>query len=514
MLFNSLLFLFLFLPLAWGGFRLCSRMGPRFAAGWLVAVSLFFYGWWTPAYLLLLCGSIVFNYTVGFMIQRTVEKPSLQQAILALGVTANLLLLGYYKYLFPVLHWVEQYGIQLVPPGTAVLLPLGISFFTFTQIGYLIDCQAALTASRSFIHYALFVTFFPHLIAGPILHHREMLPQFENKEIWRFKLDNIAIGLSIFFIGLAKKDVVADYFASYANIGFSNPGGLTFLQAWFSAFAYSMQLYFDFSGYSEMAIGLGLLFNIRFPANFDSPYKSRSIIDFWQRWHMTLTRYLNLYLYNPIALWITRRRAERHLPVGRQGLRTFSGYLAMAAVPTFVTMIPIGIWHGAGLQFVVFGLLHGVYLSVNHAWRILFHKRNAPEPVGLPLWLSTVWKVALTYLAVLVAQVFFRSPSVPGAIRMLTSMAGQQHLPPDPYLFSIGKKLVLEVVLAFLFVWLAPNVLQIFAAWEPTLSKPHALVSARLQWKPNVAWAVGIGVLATLAILAVSGQTEFLYFRF
>jgi alginate O-acetyltransferase complex protein AlgI len=510
MLFNSLLFLLLFLPLAWSGFRLCSRIGHRFAAGWLVAASLFFYGWWTPAYLLLLCSSIVFNYTMGGMIQRTVEKPSLQQAILALGITANLLLLGYYKYLFPVLDWVQQYGIRLVPPGTAVLLPLGISFFTFTQIGYLVDCQAALTSSRNFIHYALFVSFFPHLIAGPILHHREMLPQFENKAIWRFKLDNIAIGFSIFFIGLAKKDIVADYFASYANIGFSNPGGLTLLQAWCSACAYSLQLYFDFSGYSEMAIGLGLLFNIRFPANFDSPYKSRSIIDFWQRWHMTLTRYLNLYLYNPIALWITRRRGERNLPVGRQGLKTFSGFLAMVAFPTFVTMILIGIWHGAGLQFVVFGLLHAIYLVVNHTWRLLFHKRNAPEPVGFALWFSTLWKVALTYLAVLVAQVFFRSPTVSDAFTMLASMAGNHHLQPDLDLPLIRKKLIL----AFLFVWFAPNVLQIFAPWEPTLSKPQAFGPTWLQWKPNVAWAVATGILATLALFAISGQTEFLYFRF
>jgi alginate O-acetyltransferase complex protein AlgI len=511
MLFNSLLFLLFFLPLAWGGFRLCSRIGHRFAAGWLVAVSLLFYGWWTPAYLLLLCGSIVFNYVLGVLIQRTVEKASLQQVILAFGITANLLLLGYYKYLFPVLHWVQQYGIQLVPPGTAVLLPLGISFFTFTQIGYLVDCKAALTSGRSIIHYALFVTFFPHLIAGPILHHREIMPQFENRGIWRFRLDNIAIGLSIFFIGLAKKDIVADNFATYANIGFSNPGGLTIMQAWSSACAYSMQLYFDFSGYSEMAIGLGLLFNIRFPANFDSPYKSPSIIDFWQRWHITLTRFLNLYLYNPIALWITRRRAERHLPVGRQGLKTFSGFLAMVAFPTFITMILIGIWHGAGLQFLAFGLLHAVYLGVNHTWRLLFHKKNAPQQVGPALWFSTVWKVLLTYLAVLVAQVFFRSPSVSDALTMLASMAGHHQFQPDFDLAINPKK---KLVLAFLFVWFAPNVLQIFAPWEPTLSKPHALVPGWLQWKPNVAWAVAMGILATLAILAVSGQTEFLYFRF
>ncbi len=376
MLFNSPLFLFIFLPLVWGGFRLWARINHRFAVAWLVAASLLFYGWWTPAYLILLCCSILFNYTTGVLIQKTLDKPSLQFAILTVGVAANLLLLGYYKYLFPLLHWLEAYGFHIVPPGASVILPLGISFFTFTQIGYLIDCKAAMTSGRRFLDYALFVSFFPHLIAGPILHHREMMPQFEDKETWKFDLNRVAVGLSIFFIGLAKKDVVADYFAVLARSTFDHPTSVNTLQAWAGVLSYSLQLYFDFSGYSEMAIGLAQLFNIRFPANFDSPYKSACIIDFWQRWHITLTRYLNLYLYNPIALAATRYRAVKGLPTGRAGLKTISGFFTMVAVPTLISMTLIGVWHGAGFQFVIFGLLHAGYLLINHVWRLLTHKKT------------------------------------------------------------------------------------------------------------------------------------------
>jgi alginate O-acetyltransferase complex protein AlgI len=515
MLFNSNVFLFLFLPLAWGGFRLCAKLGHRVAVAWLVGASLLFYGWLTPAYLILLCGSILFNYIIGVLLQKTIEKTSLQKAILVFGVSVNLIFLGYYKYLFPSLHWIDQYGLHLVSATASVLLPLGISFFTFTQIGYLIDCKAGLTSGRRFLDYALFVSFFPHLIAGPILHHREMMPQFENKETWHFHLNNIAIGLSIFFIGLVKKDVVADHFAIYAQLAFNDPAGLTPAQAWGGAMSYSMQLYFDFSGYSEMAIGLARLFNIRFPANFDSPYKSPSIIEFWQRWHMTLTRYFNLYLYNPIALSITRYRTRRGLPVGRKGLTTFSGFLSTVAFPTAFAMVIIGVWHGAGFQFLVFGILHAFYLIINHIWRLVFHKKNAPPIEGLTLWFSIGWKVLATYFAVLVAQVIFRASSFPDALRMLSIMAGHS---PYPYAtsLSIGYSPRL-LILAFLFVWTAPNVLQIFDAWEPSLSKPHKPMPKwlhALEWKPNVPWAVGMGLLAVLALMALSGQSEFLYFRF
>jgi len=310
MLFNSFTFLLLFLPFVLAGYHLCSAIEHRFAKGWLVGASLLFYGWWNPAYLFLLCGSILVNYAIGVLIQATVSRSAVQRTILFLGITANISLLGYYKYCFPLLHWISEHGILSIASEANVVLPLGISFFTFTQIGYLIDCQAGMTSKSSFLDYSLFVTFFPHLIAGPILHHREMIPQFESKEMMRFRLERISVGLAIFFVGLAKKVLIADRLSDAANNGFSRAGNLTPVEAWSTVFSYSMQIYFDFSGYSEMALGLAQLFNIRFPANFDSPYKSASLIEFWERWHMTLTRYLNLYLYNPIALWVIRHRMK------------------------------------------------------------------------------------------------------------------------------------------------------------------------------------------------------------
>ena len=511
MLFNSFTFLLLFLPLALGGYYLSCAIGHKIAKGWLVGASLVFYGWWSPAYLVLLCGSIAVNYVIGLLIQATVGNTTLQRTILFLGISGNLALLGFYKYLFPLLHWLGEHGINLVAPEASVVLPLGISFFTFTQIGYLIDCQAGLTAGGRFLDYTLFVTFFPHLIAGPILHHREMMPQFESKETMRFRLDRISIGLAIFFIGLAKKVVIADHLRSTVNDGFSLAGNLTIVDSWTAVLAYSMQLYFDFSGYSEMALGLALLFNIRFPANFDSPYKSASIIEFWQRFHMTFTRYLNLYLYNPIALWVTRRRTEAGYPVGRQGLKTGGGFMAMVAFPTFFTMGLAGIWHGAGFNFMIFGLLHAIYLTVNHGWRLLLHQKSALQPLGSDFWLNRAWKILLTYLAVVVAQIFFRAATLPDALAILRNLTGHR-LPPPPN--SIPIAFPKPLILTFPLIWFAPNVLQMFAPWEPTLSKPHALVPPWLQWRPTVTWAVAMALIAAIAILSVGGATEFLYFRF
>ena len=267
-----------------------------------------------------------------------------------MGVLGNILLLFYLKYLFPLMHWLDSFGWHLTSGTSGVILPLGISFFTFTQIGYLIDCQAGMVKDRNFRNYLLFVIFFPHLIAGPIVHHKEMIPQFANPDTYRLKAENIAVGLVLFVMGLFKKVVIADHFAPLAQTAFVAGWPACFCGLGRSV-AYSLQLYFDFSGYSEMAIGLARMFGISFPANFNSPYKATSIIDFWQRWHMTLTRYLNLYLYNPIALSISRRRMAVGKPVSKQATKTMAGFASMVAFPTLVTMTLAGIWHGAGLSF-------------------------------------------------------------------------------------------------------------------------------------------------------------------
>lgn len=512
MLFNSLLFLFGFLLLAFLGYRACLRWGGRKPTMvWLVAVSLLFYGWWNPAYLLLLCGSILFNYIAGELILNSAGRPSAQKGVMAFAIAANLGTLVYYKYLFPLLAWARAHHLPVPDAADSVILPLGISFFTFTQIGYLFDCKDGLASGRRFLEYALFVTFFPHLIAGPILHHREMIPQFEDDATWRPNAVRALTGFAVFTLGLGKKVLIADGLSEVASLAFDHPDTLTTAESWYGALSYSLQLYFDFSGYSEMAAGLALLFNLRFPANFDSPYRAPSIIDFWQRWHMTLTRYLNLYLYNPMALAVTRWRTARGLPVGRRGLKTLAGFASMTALPTFYTLFLAGIWHGAGVQFIIFGLLHAFYLVVNHAWRLLRHDRAkaAPPPSAFSAAMSTAASVLLTYLAVVVAQVFFRAHSVDDGWTMLRQMGGL-HASAT----GVGIVFPRRLLPLFLLVWFAPNVLQIFGNYEPMLTAPRHAAPALLRWRPNLVWGLALGGLLGLAVLLVNGSSEFLYFQF
>ncbi len=366
MLFNSHIFIFVFMPLALLAYYLLGRINHRAAGVSLVVSSLVFYTWWNPPFVLILMGSIAFNYSISHWITRNEGFDRRQSAILILGVAANLTVLVYYKYLFALVGFLDTIGATSLKIDP-VLLPLGISFYTFTQIGYLIDCRQGMAKDRDFFDYCLFVTFFPHLIAGPILHHREIMPQFAKSETYRLSRRNMAVGLTIFIIGLAKKVLIADSLIQVSNGGFNAPGTLGLLPSWLTALSFSLQLYFDFSGYSDMAIGLAYMFNVRFPLNFNSPYKARSIIDFWQRWHMTLTRYLTLYLYNPMALSATRRRIARGAPILTRDAKTVGGFVNMIAIPIFITMVLAGVWHGAGLTFLIFGLLHGTYLIINHA---------------------------------------------------------------------------------------------------------------------------------------------------
>lgn len=536
MLFSSLIFLFGFLPVALAGFFIACRFGKQATAVWLVAASLVFYGWWEPRFLVVLLASIVFNYAVTIAIRRLERTPRHQAILLALAIAANLLALIYYKYLFSVLGFLRSIGAADVH-SAPVLLPLGISFFTFTQIGYLLDVRQGISKVGTPLDYLLFVTFFPHLIAGPILHNREMMPQYADAGTFRFDPANLAIGLSIFTIGLVKKTIFADPVSSVVGPGFASPGALGFMASWHVALSYSLQLYFDFSGYSDMAIGLARMFNIRFPLNFSSPYKSASIIEYWQRWHMTLTRYLTLYLYNPIALAVTRRRVSRGLPITRKAYATPHGFATLVAMPTFVTMGLAGIWHGAGAQFIVFGLLHATYLTVNHAWRV-WRPVKGKIPDGI---LRHVGKVTLTYLVVLVAAVFFRAPSCGSALDLLAGMTGLNGNGPGLYLPGLAAGVTREVLiglgmvaapngesvpfgatlarglwLAMLYaiVWFMPNTQQIMSRYAPALERvqPWGPSWATMQMRPI--WAVALGVGLMLGILATSGTAEFLYFQF
>ena len=506
MLFNSPEFLFCFLPLVLAGFVVAGRFGRTPVISWLTFMSLAFYAYWWPEFLLLLVGSIVANHGCARHIWRYRDRPKVQKSFLVFGIAANLGVLAYFKYFFPFLHFVsDALGLHSNPGN--VILPLGISFFTFTQISYLVDLSQDAAEPQRFIGYALFVTFFPHLIAGPILHHREMMPQFAEGRNFTLRWADLTVGVSWFVLGLAKKVLIADRLAPYADAVFAHPAGLTMTSAWIGVLNYSLQLYFDFSGYSDMAIGLARMFSIEFPYNFDSPYKAANIIDFWSRWHMTLTRYLTLYLYNPFSLWINRRRAAVGKLNSRKALRTLSGFGNLVALPTMMTMFLAGVWHGAGLQFIIFGMLHGTYLTVNHAWRI-FRKEGSA--------LSTIlgWQpvsVALTFLAVLVGQVFFRAPSTHDALQLLVGLSGWNGIElPATETRSIYSYLVLCLLPV---VWLFPNTQEILG--QTASVRANILGASKLaQWRPNWAWATSVGSLLVAALWWMTDTSSFLYFQF
>jgi alginate O-acetyltransferase complex protein AlgI len=546
MLFNSYEFLLWFLPISLAGYYLLGLYSrPAAAKIWLIGASFVFYGWWNAYFVLLLLVSVALNYLLSLAILATEEQPARQRLILATSIVLNLLALVYYKYLFPLLGFVHSIGWVATDFGS-VILPLGISFFTFTQIGYLVDCQQGLVRERGLANYVLFVTFFPHLIAGPILHHREIMPQFADDSTYRLNGSKLTAGFTLFVLGLVKKVVFADSIAPFADAGFGHTGQLGLLGAWSTALVYSMQLYFDFSGYSDMAVGLGAMFGVSLPINFNSPYKSADVIDFWQRWHMTLTRYLTLLLYNPISLWITRRRMAKGVAANRRAAETFGGFLELIAFPTFVTILLAGVWHGAGLQFIVFGLLHSIYLIINHAWRIFGPRRARGAKPFFANALHQFWAVALTYLSVLLAQVFFRAEGIPDALRLVGGAVGLHGLefplpvrqgslvnfgPISDFLLhyrlieigsielydSVTKPLLYNVPVIIglaLLAWGTPNTYQILGNWNPSLQKVTPIRWRFLLWEPSLAWSLSMGVMLFLVLTRLGHPGRFLYFQF
>jgi alginate O-acetyltransferase complex protein AlgI len=517
MLFNSLAFVFLYLPITLGGFFLLGRRSPLAAAAWLAMASLFFYGWWNPAYVGLLAASMVFNYWLGVRIVRAGAASARGRRLLIAAIAADLALLAYYKYAnFFVENVAALAGAQW--SLAAIVLPLGISFFTFTQIAFLVDAYQGKAREYSFVHYCLFVTYFPHLIAGPILHHAEMMPQFAQRQTYAPDFDKIAAGVTLFVLGLAKKVLIADEVGGYVAPFFDAARGgapLTFLEAWCGALAYTFQLYFDFSGYSDMAVGLSLMFGVKLPINFHSPYKAVNIIEFWRRWHITLSRFLRDYLYAPLG-------GNRKGPARR--------YINLLA-----TMLLGGLWHGAGWTFVLWGLLHGFYLCVNHGWRAL---RTA---LGHDLRRSTaagrVLACGVTFVAVVVGWVLFRADSLSTAAAMLRGMAGLNGFAlPDHWLPRWGEfgawlaaqgvafndtrglvrtGLVNWIVILLIIVWFAPNTQQIMRDAQPALGVPETGGAAScLRWRP-VAWlALPCAALAVLIVVNLHRKSEFLYFQF
>ncbi len=502
MLFNSFPFLLVFLPLTLLIFFQIGRFHPQLAAGWLAAASLFFYGWWNPAYVGLLLGSIAFNFSMGYWIAKARQGrlDRLRRHLLFTAVVTNLLLLGYYKYANFFVSNIDSAfdaGISLGP----IILPLGISFFTFTQIAFLVDAYRGEVKEYNFIHYGLFVTYFPHLIAGPVLHHKEMMPQFSHRATYRPSYRNFAVGLTLFSIGLFKKTVLADGVAPFTATAFGSASALTPLAAWGGALAYTLQLYFDFSGYSDMAIGLSRLFGVRLPLNFNSPYKATSIIDFWRRWHMTLSRFLRDYLYIPLG--------GGHCGKARR-------YLNLMA-----TMLLGGLWHGAGWTFVIWGGLHGLYLVANHGWRTLNERLgNHPYSGGRLVKLASG---LLTFIAVVIAWVFFRATDMNQALHILSAMFGfsggiEGHGWRDGVqeMKKSGQLAWISALLAI--AWLAPNTQEIMARAKPTLEIIDTThLRPWLLWRPNLAWLIFAALLLAFSLFFLpQGEkvSEFLYFQF
>ncbi|HYD17267.1 MAG TPA: MBOAT family protein [Patescibacteria group bacterium] len=502
MLFNSAAFLFAFLPVTLAGYFLVLRfLGKLPSQLWLFLASLFFYGWWNPKYVALIIGSMLFNYYLGRYLLLNQDRKAL-----ILGIAANLAVLGYYKYTGLLVATTNQLtGADFIVPN--IILPLGISFFTFQKIAFLVDCHRKLAApNQSLINFGLFITFFPQLIAGPIVHHKEMMPQFAKPR--SFDPGSFAVGLTLLSIGLFKKVMIADTLDAYVGPLFkaaeSRP--LHIIEAWAAALAYTFQIYFDFSGYSDMALGLGKMFNVRLPVNFFSPYKAKNIIDFWRRWHMTLSRFLRDYLYIPLG-GNRKGNARRYLNL-------------------MITMLLGGFWHGANWTFLVWGGLHGAFLGINHAW----------QQAGMPR-LPGPLAAALTFLCVMIAWIFFRAGdlhtavSITGSLVDFSSMKGQ-----GLYDALLSRRAVLRssfdapdanffcilIPLAAAICWVLPNSIEIMRRGSPCIGSTRGLplasnkLARALSWQPGLATGLLGGVILSICIAKVVYEPSqvFLYFQF
>ena len=480
MLFNSYEFLFAFLPAVVIGYFTIARLSAVAANVFLGAASVFFYAWWRLDFVWILLASVAVNYVFGHKLSRDAAAGRDDRALLACAIVFNLGLLGYYKY--------ADFFIANINAATGahiellrVALPLGISFFTFTQIAYLVDAWKGKAAEYSATNYLLFVTFFPHLLAGPIIHHKEMMPQFADAKLKRLDWENLARGLALFALGLGKKVLVADPLAPWANAGFAHAQSLSFADGWITMLAYVMQLVFDFSGYTDMALGAALMVNIRLPINFDSPYRSADIQEFWRRWHMTLSRFLRDYVYIPLG-----------------GNRGSEARMLALFVVTFALG---GFWHGAAWTYVIWGTLHGLALVAVHLWRKV--GRPFPRPVA----------IAITFLFVSAALVVFRAPTLSDALAILGSVAGFNGLGLGltvPEWSWIGRAGVPPSELAQGVFTLAILGVALILTFTPRNSTQ---VAQSIDFaRPRLRYAFGL--LLALALVFVQNPTEFIYFIF
>lgn len=512
MFFNSLPFIFVFLPLVLVGYFSFQKYRV-YGQVLLAFTSLIFYFLLIPKYLPLLLISILFNYTIGSLMirvrdrnQSSVELSPLSY-LLIIGLLGDLGLLGYYKYSnFFIANLDKFFNFSI--PSLDIILPLGISFFTFTQIAFLVDTYKGKVRSISLITYAQFVTFFPHLIAGPIYHHADIIPQFENLEKRKPNWKNFNLGFFFFFFGLAKKVIIADTLATIATpffIGVLNGGTPLLFESWIGVLAYTCQIYFDFSGYCDMAVGIALLFNIRFPVNFFSPYQVTSVIDFWRCWNITLSNFLRDYIYIPLG-------GNRYgVPAELRNL--------------MITMLVGGLWHGAAWTFIIWGGIHGLLLVLNHVWRKTRIKINQ----------YLCWMV--TFVAVAVGWVFFRAYTIQNALTIIKGMAGGNGISVSSWFFPDGGFLIhggfmtvtyIDTLFAVLCVggalfiaFFLPNLMDITSGYETALISEKLRRVVRIQplkvplmYHPSIRWSIIIGIIAAISIISVQTTSEFLYFQF
>ncbi|MDD3595648.1 MBOAT family protein [Sulfuricurvum sp.] len=489
MLFNSYEFIFIFLPITFGiYFWLNKKRLTQASKGWMVFASLFFYSWWNILYLPLILGSILFNFTIGSTITRLNDtNPSYKRfspkSVLIFGVISNILLLGYFKYMdffitnvniLAGTHWELMH----------IVLPLGISFFTFTQIAYLIDAYRNEVKEMDYLNYTLFVTFFPHLLAGPILHHKEMMPQFDSLKSKVINYRNISAALFLFAIGLFKKVVIADTFAIWATNGFDKADSLTFIAAWATSLSYTFQLYFDFSGYTDMALAVALLFNIKLPINFNSPYKALNIQDFWRRWHITLSRFLRDYIYIPLG--------------GNRGgeIRTYANLFSVFLIG--------GLWHGASWMFVIWGALHGSAIVIHRIW----------QQTGLKMKTWLAWLITFNFINI--TWVFFRAGEWSDASKVLKGMVGLNGV-----ILPIGLQKYLSILnpygIMFGDYWSDINgsiwmvVLLLLGLYIIRLKNSQ---NHLLSFIPNTRYAFYTAFMLVLSMMSMHKISEFLYFNF
>ncbi len=485
MLFNSYVFIFLFFPITFAVYFILNRKNLTLAAkSWLILASFFFYGYWNPVYVLLLLGSLLFNYAIGSTLVHRKKRLLPSRLMLLFGVAGNLSLLAYFKYM----DFFITNANALLAQHLKLLhitLPLGISFFTFTQIAYLVDTARGSVSECSLLNYALFVTFFPRLLVGPIVRHREMMPQFDAPGMRTLNSKHIAQGLSLFFLGLFKKVVIADTLAGWSNAGFDHMNSLALIEAWVTSLSYTFQLYYDFSGYTDMALGASLLFNIKLPINFNSPYKSLTIQEFWRRWHMTLSRFVRDYIYIPLG---GSRVPERKILLN-----------------ILVTFFLVGLWHGAGWTFVIWGLLHGCALVVFHFWR--------KTPFRLPRLVSWI----ITFNFVNAAWVFFRAQTFSDAMRVLKGMVGLSGvILPEKfiYLFAALRQYGIKFgeVLTTI-VWSQRTCFCLIVGFFLAifLKNSNEIVE---QLKPTWRVATALCIISLYAISNLQQVREFIYFNF